>query len=40
MGHESTKQTFDAYAKWIPEDDIDAGMTASENYKYNPKLVI
>ena len=40
MGHESTKQTLDSYARWIPDDDINAGMTASENYKYNPKLVV
>ena len=39
MGHESTKQTLDAYARWIPEDDINAGMKASEAFGYNPKLV-
>jgi len=38
MGHESTKQTLDAYARWIPDDDINAGMKATEAYEFRPEI--
>lgn len=38
--HESTMQTLDALAKWIPDDDINAGMKATEAFEFRPEIWI
>jgi integrase len=38
MGHESSKQTLDAYARWIPDNDINARMKATEAYEFRPEI--
>jgi|TARA_R110002012_G_scaffold28735_2_gene89850 integrase len=34
MGHESTKETLDTYARWIDDNDSDAGMKAAKTYAF------
>jgi integrase len=34
MGHESTKDTLDTYARWIDDNDSNAGMRAAETYAF------
>ena len=33
MGHDSTKETLDTYARWIDSNDSEVGMKATEAYK-------
>jgi len=37
LGHSSPVQTLSAYARWIEEDDPEAGMKAAEAYKFTPE---
>ena len=34
MGHKSTKETLDTYARWINDDESDEGMKAAERYAF------
>ena len=38
MGHKSTKETLDTYARWITDDESNEGMKAAEKYKFNAKI--
>ena len=38
MGHESTKETLDTYARWKEDNNPDVGMTAAAAFEYNPEL--
>lgn len=38
MGHKSTKDTLDTYARWINDDDSNEGMKAAEKYKFTEKI--
>jgi len=37
MGHKSTKETLDTYARWINDDESDEGMKAAERYAFEAK---
>ena len=39
MGHKSTKDTLDTYARWINDDESKEGMKAVEKYKFEPEIV-
>lgn len=39
MGHKSTKDTLDTYARWINDDESNEGMKAVKKYKFKPKIV-